>query len=104
MLGPHPVVMTPRLFRPATPRSHAHLPQRSISPRLRAVALLQLLARAVGLVHHPRARVVAVQIAVGVGMVCQVGLLLTAAYLIDLAVSLMELWAELARKHLELTL
>jgi hypothetical protein len=27
-----------------------------------------------------------------------------AMYLIDLGISLMELWAELARKHLELTL
>lgn len=33
----------------------------------------------------------------------QAVLLLTAAYLVDLSVSLMELWAELARKHLELT-
>lgn len=39
-----------------------------------------------------------------VGLVCQVVLLCLAAYLTDLAVSLMELWAELARKHLELTL
>jgi hypothetical protein len=39
-----------------------------------------------------------------VGLVGQGLLLLTAAYLIDLSVSLMELWAELARKHLEITL
>jgi hypothetical protein len=38
------------------------------------------------------------------GLLVQGALLLTAAYLIDLAVSLMELWTELARKHLELTL
>jgi hypothetical protein len=31
-------------------------------------------------------------------------LCLLAMYLIDLGISLMELWAELARKHLELTL
>jgi hypothetical protein len=33
----------------------------------------------------------------------QVALLACAAYVIDLSISLMELWAELARKHLELT-
>lgn len=39
-----------------------------------------------------------------VGLVVQGVLLLTVAYLCDLAVSLMELWAILARKHLELTM
>jgi hypothetical protein len=34
----------------------------------------------------------------------QVVLLFVVAYLIDLGISLMELWAELAQKHLELTL
>jgi hypothetical protein len=38
------------------------------------------------------------------GLVMQVVMLLTAAYLVDLSVSLAELWAELARKHLEITL
>lgn len=38
-----------------------------------------------------------------VGLVVQVVLLFVAGYLIDLAISLMELWTELARKHLELT-
>jgi hypothetical protein len=39
-----------------------------------------------------------------VGLMVQVVLLLAAGYLIDLGISLMDLWAELARKHLELTL
>jgi hypothetical protein len=39
-----------------------------------------------------------------VGLVVQGALILTAAYLVDLSVSLMELWADLARKHLEITL
>lgn len=34
----------------------------------------------------------------------QLVLALTTMYLIDLSVSLFELWAELARKHLEITL
>jgi len=38
------------------------------------------------------------------GLVTQAVMLLVAAYLCDLALSLMELWADLARKHLELTL
>lgn len=38
------------------------------------------------------------------GLVVQAVLVLTASYLIDLGISLMELWAELARKHMELTL
>lgn len=38
------------------------------------------------------------------GLVIQAAMIMTAAYLIDLCISLMELWAELARKHLEITL
>lgn len=38
------------------------------------------------------------------GLLGQVVLLCLAAYLVDLSISLMELWAELARKHLELTM
>jgi hypothetical protein len=34
----------------------------------------------------------------------QVALVVATAHLVDLSVSLMELWAELARKHLEITL
>lgn len=37
------------------------------------------------------------------GLLLQLVLLFVASYLIDLSISLMELWAELARKHLELT-
>lgn len=39
-----------------------------------------------------------------VGLLMQCVLLLCIGYMIDLSVSLMELWAELARKHLELTI
>lgn len=38
------------------------------------------------------------------GLVVQVGLILMVEGLVDLTLSLMEVWAELARKHLELTL
>jgi hypothetical protein len=43
-------------------------------------------------------------ILLGVAVVGQLVLLGMTAYLMDLSVSLMGLWAELARKHLELTL
>lgn len=64
----------------------------------------QLLARAGQLSNSPSCRRTAYLALVLVGLVGQAALLLTAAYLIDLSVSLMELWAELARKHLEITL
>lgn len=38
------------------------------------------------------------------GLAVQMGLCFTAMYLIDLSISLFGLWADLARKHLELTL
>jgi len=39
-----------------------------------------------------------------VALVCQIGVLWAAGELLDLYVSAVELWAELARKHLELTM
>lgn len=63
-----------------------------------------LIARVAGLFHSPLARVVSVHVLLLLGLVLQGALVLTTAYLIDLSISLMELWAELARKHLELTL
>lgn len=39
-----------------------------------------------------------------VGLVVQMVLVLLAAYMTDLSISLMELWVDLARKHMELTL
>lgn len=63
--------------------------------------VLALLAR------HGRSRtahLIVVRLLLLVGLLVQVVLLFVAGYLIDLGVSLMELWAELARKHLEITL
>lgn len=58
---------------------------------------------------HRLAQTAAVRLLIGrlllcMAMVVQVVLLLVVAYMVDLSISLMELWAELARKHLELTL
>jgi hypothetical protein len=38
------------------------------------------------------------------GLVCQVVLVVLAGALVDLSLSLMEVWLELARKHLEIVL
>lgn len=50
------------------------------------------------------ARSIAGAAAVCLGLAVQMGLCFTAMYLIDLSISLFGLWADLARKHLELTL
>jgi hypothetical protein len=64
----------------------------------------RLLALA-GLLSGSRpARLIVGRLLLLVGLVMQVVLLLVAGYLIDMAISLMDLWLELARKHLELTL
>lgn len=68
------------------------------------MATLRVLTLLSGVCQSPRARRVGAYLALLVGLVVQGILLLTVAYLCDLALSLMELWADLARKHLELTL
>ena len=49
-------------------------------------------------------RIAAARLAVCVALTVQLGLVFLSMYLIDLGISLMELWVDLARKHLELTL
>ena len=96
--------MAIHLFRPVD-APEASSPPVGVSPRhLRAVAVPQLLARLWALCGHPAARRALRTCLILLGVVVQALMLLTAAYLCDLALSLMELWAELARKHLELTL
>lgn len=86
------------------------LPAGQLSPKL-AGQLAQLLstarvalARLRGLSSSQVVRQGVAWVVLLVGLVVQVLLLWLAGYLIDLAISLMELWAELARKHLEITL
>ena len=52
----------------------------------------------------PPGRRLAAYLVVLAGLACQMVLLWLAGEVIDLYVSAVELWAELARKHLELTL
>lgn len=51
-----------------------------------------------------RVRTLVASLMILLGLAGQIVLLWAAAELLDLALSLMELWAELARKHLEITL
>lgn len=95
------------MMRPHTPdmKSREDVPpQRQACPRLLWAAAE--LAKARPVVHTAcrafvrlRAHVLFV-----VALVCQLVILWAAGELVDLYVSSVELWAELARKHLELTL
>lgn len=69
-----------------------------------AVAVARAVSFVLRVLRSHHARHVAGSAALCVGLAVQVGLLFCAMYLIDLSVSLFELWADLARKHLELTL
>jgi hypothetical protein len=96
--------MALHLFRSAEKGTPPSSPSWQAWRGLLYVAGWSLLARAASLFQSRRCRKLAAYLAVLAGIVVQGALLLTAAYLIDLALSLMELWADLARKHLELTL
>lgn len=60
--------------------------------------------RAVVVSRNAAVRQLAARVLLLLGMVLQIVLLLVLGYMVDLCLSLMELWADLARKHLELTL
>jgi hypothetical protein len=96
--------MALHLFRPADP------PDGNLSPSWKAwrgllyVAGGRLLNWAAALLQSQPARRALHTALLLVGLVVQLVLLLTVAYLCDLALALMELWADLARKHLEITL
>lgn len=96
--------MALHLFRPADP------PDGYLSPSWRAwrgllyVAAGRVLNCLARLARQPRVRRTLHACLIVLGLAVQALMLLTAAYLVDLSLSLMELWADLARKHLELTL
>jgi len=90
---------------------YEHSPNRSLLSlveqtfwRYWARVVVPRLTRALVLARHPLVRIIVARILLLLGLVVQVVLLLVLAYMIDLALSLMELWAELARKHMELTM
>lgn len=92
------------LFRPAEPSDGSLSPSWKAWRGLLYVAARVALARLRGLFSSQHGRRLVAYLALVLGLVVQVVMVLTAAYLVDLSISLMELWAELARKHLEITL
>lgn len=90
---------------------YEHSPNRSLLSTVErtfwqhwARVIVPRLTRALVLARHPLVKLIVVRAMLLVGLLVQVVLLLVLAYMIDLALSLMELWADLARKHLEITL
>lgn len=87
---------------------YAHAPLRSLlgaSVRLWIGVARRVLARvlAVSSTRRPRGKTIAL-VACVLGFVMQVVLVCLVWYLIDLCILLFEVWAELAAKHLEITL
>lgn len=69
-----------------------------------AVTIARAVSLVLRLLSRGGVRKAAAYIPVCVGLALQVGLCLVTMYLIDLSISLFELWTDLAQKHLELTL
>lgn len=93
-----------RLFRPVDAPDAPYSPSWRQWRGLLAVEGARLLARVVRLFLWAKSSGYVGVALLLVGLVVQVVLALLAAYLVDLAISLMDLWAQLARKHLEITL
>lgn len=93
-----------RLFRPVDPPDAPTPPVGRVWRGLLAVEAWRFLAWAATLLRSRAARVVSVHALMLVGLVCQAVALLALGYMVDLSISLMELWADLAQKHMELTL
>lgn len=92
------------LFRPVDPGETDLSPSWKAWRGLLYVALWRVIALIRQLATSPTARTAAGGLLLLLGLVVQGVLLLVVAYLCDLSISLMELWADLARKHLEITL
>lgn len=71
---------------------------------LLVVVLWRWLAPVARVARSGQLRALAGPLLFTLGLVVQLVLVGLAGYLIDLSISLIELWAELARKHMELTL
>ena len=84
--------------KPPTTLSAAFL--KGTTDRLRDVSLKRVWVAISNVAHRPSTSILLLILLT----IIDAALCLLAMYLIDLGISLMELWAELARKHLELTL
>lgn len=87
---------------------YAHAPLESLlgaSVRLWIQVARRALARVLSGLHarRPRGKAIAITASI-VGLLMQVVLVCLVWYLIDLCILLFEVWAELAAKHLEITL
>jgi cytosine/uracil/thiamine/allantoin permease len=96
--------MALHLFRPHEPVIGSSPPVGTWTRIKRTEKAGYLLNWIAGLLNRHHIRRVLCMVLLLAGVVVQLVCIAMAAYLIDLAVSLMELWAELARKHLEITL
>lgn len=92
--------MTPRIYRPATPRSGPYSPSWRQWRGLLVVEGRRLLLTIAGLFIRAGAG----RLLLLAGFLVQSVLVWLLWQLVDLSISLMEVWAELARKHLELVL
>lgn len=92
------------LFRPADPDHVPYSPSWKAWRGLLYVTLGRWLAPAVKVIGSKHLRAVLGAVLFWVGLLLQLVLLGLAGALVDLSIDLAELWAELARKHLEITL
>lgn len=92
------------LFRPADTPDAPYSPSWKRWRGLLYVELNRWLAPLARWIGSGRARAVAGPFLLCLALLVQVVLVLVVGYLIDLSISLMDLWVELARKHMELTL
>jgi hypothetical protein len=92
------------LFRPQDPVVRPTPPVGTWLPGQWAKAGLRALASAWACTLQLRGRRLAYLALAALGLLVELVLMFVAFYLVDLSISLMELWAELARKHLEITL
>lgn len=84
-------------------------PRRAVPERLSRPQPSERVARLlppgrIGPFVRQRWRVISMWFLLSVGLVVQVVVIALVYELVDLTISLMEVWAELARKHLEITL
>lgn len=91
-------------FRPQEPTDGPIPPIGTWARALRSVQWLLSLARAGATLLRGHRLTCILWAGALLGLLGEVAMLALAMYLIDLSLSLMELWADLARKHLEITL
>jgi len=96
--------MSLHVFRPNEPAQVLTPPVGTCGGKQGRERLRRLLTQPAGPFNrHTRRQLLCIALMVA-GVACQLLCIAVTFYLVDLCIALMELWAELARKHLELTL